>query len=323
MKKKILLMLCSFAVIYLVNFSIPRLMPGDPFDYQSAAAGEESGTEMTEELKDYLRAYYGLDKPFFTQLWENVKGNLRGDLGYSIHYKQAVSGLLLERLPWTALIMFSALVLSLILGTALALLGQRRKKLDGAFHALFSLLGELPHFLVGILLLFLVAARVDWLPLSGAVTAFGIYYSEWDWIEDVLLHALLPVAAMTLVTTPGFYFTARASFLSIAEKPYVLAARAKGLKEGRIRRHYIFRNALPPIVARFFLSVGSAIGGTMLVENVFAYPGLGTVMREAVKYRDYPLIQGVFLLSTVLVLLSLFAADMINALSDRRKGGSL
>ena len=99
MKKKILLMLCSFAVIYLVNFSIPRLMPGDPFDYQSAAAGEESGTEMTEELKDYLRAYYGLDKPFFTQLWENVKGNLRGDLGYSIHYQQAVSGLLLERLP--------------------------------------------------------------------------------------------------------------------------------------------------------------------------------------------------------------------------------
>ena len=170
MKKKILLMLCSFAVIYLVNFSIPRLMPGDPFDYQSAAAGEESGTEMTEELKDYLRAYYGLDKPFFTQLWENVKGNLRGDLGYSIHYKQAVSGLLLERLPWTALIMFSALVLSLILGTALALLGQRRKKLDGAFYALFSLLGELPHFLVGILLLFLVAAE-DVLPFFSLVGA--------------------------------------------------------------------------------------------------------------------------------------------------------
>ena len=323
MKKKILLLLCSFVVIYLVNFTIPRLMPGDPFDYQSAAAGEESSTEMTEELKEYLRSYYGLDKPFFTQLWENVKSNLRGDLGYSIHYKQEVSVLLLERLPWTALIMFSALVLSLILGTALALLGLRRKKLEGGLYALLSLVGELPHFLVGILLLFLVAARVDWLPLSGAVTAFGIYYSEWDWIEDVLLHALLPVAAMTLVTVPGFYFTARASFLGILERPYILAAKAKGLKEGRIRWHYVFRNALPPIVARFFLSVGGAIGGTMLVENVFAYPGLGTIMREAVKYRDYPLIQGVFLLSTLLVLLSLFAADMINALSDRRKGGSL
>lgn len=323
MKKKILLLLCSFAVIYLVNFTIPRLMPGDPFDYQSAAAGEESSTEMTEELKEYLRSYYGLDKPFFSQLWENIKNNLRGDLGYSIHYKRAVSELLMERLPWTAFIMLGALLLSLVLGTALALLGLRRKKADGCLYALFSLLGELPHFLAGILLLFLVAARVDWIPLSGAVTAFGIYYSEWDWVKDVLLHAMMPLAALTLVTVPSFYFTARASFLSILEKPYILSARAKGLREGRIRFHYIFRNALPPIVARFFLSVGSAIGGTMLIENVFAYPGLGTVMREAVKYRDYPLIQGVFLLSTVLVLLSLLAADLINAANDRRRGASL
>ncbi len=323
MKKKILLLLCSFAVIYLVNFTIPRLMPGDPFDYQSAAAGEESSTEMTEELKEYLRSYYGLDKPFFSQLWENIKNNLRGDLGYSIHYKRAVSELLMERLPWTAFIMLGALLMSLVLGTALALLGLRRKKADGCLYALFSLLGELPHFLAGILLLFLVAARVDWIPLSGAVTAFGIYYSEWDWVKDVLLHALMPLAALTLVTVPSFYFTARASFLSILEKPYILSARAKGLREGRIRFHYIFRNALPPIVARFFLSVGSAIGGTMLIENVFAYPGLGTVMREAVKYRDYPLIQGVFLLSTVLVLLSLLAADLINAANDRRRGASL
>lgn len=323
MKKKILLLLCSFAVVYLVNFTIPRLMPGDPFDYQSAAAGEESSTEMTEELKEYLRSYYGLDKPFFSQLWENIKNNLRGDLGYSIHYKRAVSELLMERLPWTAFIMLGALLMSLVLGTALALLGLRRKKADGCLYALFSLLGELPHFLAGILLLFLVAARVDWIPLSGAVTAFGIYYSEWDWVKDVLLHALMPLAALTLVTVPSFYFTARASFLSILEKPYILSARAKGLREGRIRFHYIFRNALPPIVARFFLSVGSAIGGTMLIENVFAYPGLGTVMREAVKYRDYPLIQGVFLLSTVLVLLSLLAADLINAANDRRRGASL
>ena len=323
MKKKILLLLCSFAVIYLVNFTIPRLMPGDPFDYQSAAAGEESSTEMTEELKEYLRSYYGLDKPFFSQLRENIKNNLRGDLGDSIHYKRPVAELLMERLHWTAFIMLGALLLSLVLGTALALLGLRRRKADGCLYALFSALGELPHFLVGILLLFLVAARVDWIPISGAVTAFGIYYSEWDWVKDVLLHALMPLAALTIVTVPGFYFTARASFLSILEKPYILAARSKGLREGRIRFHYIFRNALPPIVARFFLSVGSAIGGTMLIENVFAYPGLGTVMREAVKYRDYPLIQGVFLLSTVLVLLSLFAADLINALNDRRRGGSL
>lgn len=323
MKKKILLLLCSFVVIYLINFTIPRLMPGDPFDYEGAAAGQESTTEMTEELKAYLRAYYGLDKPFGRQLAENIKNNLRGDLGYSIHYKHSVAEILSQRLPWTAFIMFSTLVLSLIIGTALALLCVRRRRADRYVYGVLAAIAEVPPFLIGILLLFLVAARVKWLPLSGAVTAFGIYRTEWDWIKDVLLHGLMPVSALTIVTIPRFYFTARASFLSIIEKPYMLTARAKGLKERRIRLRYIFQNALPPIVARFFLSVGSTVGGTLLVENVFAYPGLGTVMREAVKYRDYPMIQGVFLLSTVLVLLSLFAADVINAFSAGDKGGRL
>lgn len=323
MKKKLLLLLCSFAVIYLVNFTIPRLMPGDPFDYESAAAGEESSTEMSREQKEYLRRYYGLDQPFGTQLLSAIKCNLRGDFGYSIHYKHAVTEILLQRLPWTALIMLSTLVLSLILGTALALLCVRRKRADRLVYAVLSALGEVPPFLLGILLLFLVAARVRWLPLSGAVTPFGVYHTEFEWVWDVFLHALMPVFALTLVTIPRFFFTARASFLSIIEKPYMLSAKAKGLKERRIRWRYIFQNALPPIVARFFLSVGSAIGGTLLIENVFAYPGLGTVMREAVKYRDYPMIQGVFLLSTVMVLLSLFLADAINAVSDKRKGGRL
>jgi len=323
MKKKILLLLCSFVVIYVVNFTIPRLMPGDPFDYESAAAGEESTVEMTAEMKTYLRSYYGLDKPFGQQLAETIKNNLRGDFGYSIHYKHAVGEILSQRLPWTAFIMCATLLLSLIIGTALALLCVRRRRADRYIYGILAALAEVPPFLIGILLLFLIADRVKWIPLSGAVTAFGIYYTEWDWIKDVLLHGLLPVSALTLVTVPRFYFTARASFLSILEKPYMLTARAKGLRERRIRRHYIFRNALPPIVARFFLSVGSTVGGTLLVENVFAYPGLGTVLREAVKYRDYPMIQGVFLLSTVLVLLSLFAADLINAFSSGEKGGRL
>lgn len=323
MKKKILLLLCSFVVIYLINFTIPRLMPGDPFDYEGAAAGEESTTEMSREMKEYLRAYYGLDKPFISQLSDSVKNNLRGDLGYSIHYKHPVAGILVQRLPWTAFIMFSTLILSLLLGTALALLCVRSRRADRYIYPLLSALGELPPFLLGILLLFLVSARLSWLPLSGAVTPFAVYHSEWEWIKDVLLHGLMPIIALSLVTIPRFYFTARASFLSILERPYILAAKAKGLGEGRIRWRYIFLNALPPIAARFFLSVGSAIGGTLLIENVFAYPGLGTVMREAVKYRDYPLIQGVFLLSTLMVLLSLFIADVINHISDSRKGGRL
>ena len=143
----------------------------------------------------------------------------------------------------------------------------------------------------------------------------------WQRLGDILVHSLMPVCALTLVTVPKLFFTARASFFTILGRPYLTNARAKGLTAGRIRTAYILRNAATPIVARFFLSVGGAVGGTILVENVFAYPGLGTVLREAVQYRDYPMLQGVFLLSAVLVLLSLAAADVVNRRLDGEEEG--
>ena len=145
----------------------------------------------------------------------------------------------------------------------------------------------------------------------------SVHYLE----GDILVHSLMPVCALTLVTVPKLFFTARASFFTILGRPYLTNARAKGLTAGRIRTAYILRNAATPIVARFFLSVGGAVGGTILVENVFAYPGLGTVLREAVQYRDYPMLQGVFLLSAVLVLLSLAAADVVNRRLDGEEEG--
>ena len=140
-------------------------------------------------------------------------------------------------------------------------------------------------------------------------------------VWDLVSHAMLPILSLVLVMFPRFYFTARASFLEVMGKPYLLNAKAKGLKDGRFRWRYIFRNGMTPVVARFFLEVGTAVGGTLLIENVFAYPGLGLVMREAVRYRDYMMLQGFFLLSTGLVLTSLFLADMINGRIDRRKTG--
>ena len=289
MGKKLLMLLGAFLVIYLLNFSIPRLMPGDPFDYTSGAAGDDVDAAYSEEQKELLRAYYGLDKPFFPQLRDTIVDNLHGDFGQSIHYKRPVADILLERLPWSLWIMGSTLALSLLLGVALALLCVRRPWVDRALYPVLSALAEVPPFLTGVLLL--------------------------------LVHSLMPVCALTLVTVPKLFFTARASFFTILGRPYLTNARAKGLTAGRIRTAYILRNAATPIVARFFLSVGGAVGGTILVENVFAYPGLGTVLREAVQYRDYPMLQGVFLLSAVLVLLSLAAADVVNRRLDGEEEG--
>ena len=225
MGKKLLMLLGAFLVIYLLNFSIPRLMPGDPFDYTSGAAGDDVDAAYSEEQKELLRAYYGLDKPFFPQLRDTIVDNLHGDFGQSIHYKRPVADILLERLPWSLWIMGSTLALSLLLGVALALLCVRRPWADRALYPALSALAEVPPFLTGVLLLFLVAARAAWIPLSGAYTPFAQYDGLWQRLGDILVHSLMPVCALTLVTVPKLFFTARASFFTILGRPYLTNAR--------------------------------------------------------------------------------------------------
>lgn len=292
-------------------------MPGDPFDYTASGSGEDVAVVYTQEQKELLREYYGLDKPWPQQLVGSVVRNLHGDLGQSIHYKRPVADILLERLPWSLWMMGASLLLSLILGVGLALVCVGTRHGHRILAPALSALAELPPFLTGVLLLFLVAARVSWIPLSGAVTPFAQYSSLWQQLGDILLHSLMPIAALTLVTCPKFFFTAWAGFSSVLEQPYMINAKAKGLRKRRVWPFYLLANSITPIVVRLFLSVGSTVGGTILVENVFAYPGLGTILREAVTYRDYPMIQGVFLLSALLVLVSLTLADLCNHAVER------
>jgi peptide/nickel transport system permease protein len=319
MKKRVFIFLGSFLVIYLFNFFIPRLMPGDPFTYTSSVSGEDSAVEFSEEQREMMRAYYGLDKPLFIQLLNTVGNNLKGDFGKSIHYKRPVAEVIQERLPWSLLIMGASLTLSLLIGCAQALASVRGARADRYIYAAYSVISEIPPFLIGVMLLFFVAAKTKWIPLSGAATPFARYASPLGQIRDIAVHAMLPVTAMTAVLAPQFYFTARASFLHISSMPYVLYAKAKGLSERRIRWLYILRNGAAPIVARFFLSVGTAVGGTLLIENVFTYAGLGVIMRESVRFRDYLMIQGIFLLSSVIVLISMTLADLVNLWIERGK----
>lgn len=317
MKKKLSILLLSFLVIYLFTFFLPRWMPGDPFSYNSSDVSENVDVEMSQEQKEYMRSYYGMDKPILTQFWTTVGNHLRGRWGQSIHFKAPVGDLIGDRLPWTLWIMGASLVISLTVGVFLALLSIRRPKADKVLYGLSSFLTEIPAYLIGIVLLFVLGAKLDWIPLSGGKTAFAVYDSMWDRLGDILLHSLLPVTAMCIFTIPKFYFTARSSFLTVKEKGYMIFAKAKGLSEGRIRRRYLLRNAVTPIVVRLFLSVGTTIGATILIENVFAYPGVGLLMREAVKYRDYILMQDIFLLSAVMVLVSLFLGDWLNSFVDK------
>lgn len=317
MKKKAVIYLMTFITVYLFTFFVPRLMPGDALAYLSESAiTNMEVTSLTPE--DAMRAYYGLDLPIGEQFVRTLQRNLHGDLGESIYYKQPVWHVVLTRMPWSLYIMSVTLGISLLLGVLLAFISVRRKRTDAFLYGLMTVQAETPPFLLGVLLLFLVAAKVDWIPLSGAQSSFAFYQSSADRVRDLLVHSLMPICAMVLSAVPGFYMTARTSFLGILGRNYMITAQAKGLPRGRVNRKYILKNAMAPIVARFFLSVGYCLSATLLIENVFAYPGLGKLMRDAVLFRDYPLIQGVFLISTTFVLLCSFLSDLIN---ERRLKG--
>lgn len=310
MKRKTVMLLLTFLVIYIFTFFVPRLMPGDPFSYLDYADTDTSGL-MSEQHKAVMREYYGMNKPLVTQFAETVRNNLHGNFGTSIYYKGPVLSLVISKLGWSLYMIFSTQVLSLLFGLMLAKLSVNHPRIDPGIYGFMTVMAEVPSFLIGIALLFLVAAQVKWIPLSGAYASFAQYRNGLERISDILIHSIMPVAAMVLATTPMFYFTARTSFLNIMEKKYVYAARAKGIPKPRIWRKYVVLNGMMPVVARFFLCVARCVEATLLVENVFAYPGLGKLMRDAVVYRDYPLIQGVFLVSTVIVLLSSYISDII------------
>ena len=306
-------------VILVINFFLPRLMPGDPFTYLSVEDGNVNAAFSQEQIDQY-KAYYGLDQPLYLQFFNYLKGLLRGDLGYSIYYKTSVTGMIAARIPWTIFIVLCSLFLSSFIGTILGAVSARLrgKPADTLTYFLMIVFSEIPSFLLGTLLLILFAAKLRWFPLSGGITAFASYNSTFSYLADLFHHAALPILTLTFAGVGNFYLLSRNSMLTVLTKDYMQTAKAKGLSKRRILFRHALRNAIAPIVARIFMSMGAMFGGAVLVENVFAYPGMGYLMREAVLARDYVLTQGIFLTIAVCVLLMNWIADLIYKKLDPR-----
>ncbi|MGD9210759.1 MAG: ABC transporter permease [Desulfobacteraceae bacterium] len=297
-------------VIITLNFLLPRIMPGDPFLHLSAEDGEDVAN-FSEAQKAYYEKQYGMDRPLWVQYSRYLMQLLRGDLGYSIYYNENVATILLRRLPWT----FALVVISMGVGAVLgSLLGgisayYRQGWVDRTLFFGMMAWAEMPAFLLGLLLLFLFAAHFDLFPLSGAMTPFTQYPNLWAQLVDLIRHAFLPAVTLTLAIVPALYLLSRSSMVTVMTKDYLRTARAKGLRPVRIFFRHILRNALLPMVTLIFMRLGNLLGGAILVENVFKYPGLGMLMHEAVIVHDYPMVQGIFLLMTLSVLFVNFCVD--------------
>ncbi|MBS4031773.1 MAG: ABC transporter permease [Clostridiales bacterium] len=311
--------LLTFLLIITLNFALPRLMPGDPFLHLSGEAGEIV-EGYTDQQRKYFLEYYGLNRPVTEQYWRYLSEVARGNLGFSYYYKEPVLVIIARRLPWTLFLVATATVLSLIFGILLGSYSAWRRGYwqDKMLYLIMVVFGEIPAFLIGLALLILLAAGIGLFPLAGAITHFARYTSSWDRIKDILHHAALPALTLSLTRTSGIYLLVRNSLGTILARDYMRTARAKGLAEPRIRYRHALRNALLPLVTRVALQMGAMVGGAVLVENVFVYPGLGRLMRDAVLVRDYPLLQGIFLVLAISVMGTNYLADLLYRYLDPR-----
>lgn len=298
-----------------LNFLLPRLMPGNPL---VLLAGVDVGLLRPEERAQVLERV-GLDRPLLTQYLDYWGDLLRGDLGYSYRQKRPITEMLGNALPWTLLLTGSALALASVAGVVLGALSAWRRAGWTDVSLLWSMIAvnSLPSFWLGMLLISVVSVRWGWLPSFGAVTPASGYIG-WEKARDIAAHAILPALTLAVVTTPNIYLVMRYSMLGVLGEEFIRTARAKGLREPVVLFRHVLRNALCPVATVLALRLGFAFGGTVVIETVFSYPGLGRLIFEAVSGRDYPVMQAAFLLFTVAVLLANLLADLLYPLLDPR-----
>ncbi|MEQ6918154.1 ABC transporter permease [Halomonas aquatica] len=306
-------------LIIIFNFFLIQMAPGDP---AAIMAGEAGATDA--EFLRQLTERFGLDQPLHVQLWRYVSGVAMLDFGFSYRQQVPVLDLILERLPATLLLTGTAFVLSLVLGiVAGSLAAARVKKPSGSLiMALALVFYATPLFWVALMAVVLFSVYLDWLPAYGMYTV-GAGHTGLAMALDVGKHLILPATTLALFFMAIYTRMTRASMLEAAQQDYVKTARAKGLAPRVIQRRHVLRNALLPIITLAGLQAGQMVGGAILTETVFAWPGIGRLMYEALQQRDYNLLLGIFFFSAALVIVFNIVTDLVYRLADPRiKEGS-
>jgi peptide/nickel transport system permease protein len=300
--------------IAVFNFALLHLAPGDAAD---VLAGEAGGA--TPEYVQQLRSRFGLDQPLPLQLGRYLLNVARLDLGFSFRHNMPVSELILSRLPATLLLMVSAIALAFGLGVLLGVTAARRvnRLADNLISVVALLVYATPIFWLGLMMILLFSVRLGLLP-SGGMFTVGADLVGLARAADVARHLMLPAVALSLFYTALYTRLMRASMLEVFNLEFVTTARAKGLSERTVAWRHVLRNALLPMVTMLGLQTGSMLGGSVLVETVFGWPGLGRLAFEAVLQRDHNLLLGILLLSSVLVVVVNMVVDMLYAVLDPR-----
>ncbi|MBT4287679.1 MAG: ABC transporter permease [Deltaproteobacteria bacterium] len=321
--RKVFWFLLALYTAVTVNFILPRLMPGDPV---SILVNRIQGADA--ESIDAIRAAFGIDtnKSIVTQYFEYLHNFIKGDLGVSLtNFPTKVWDVLAQALPWTIGLMGLATLFSFMLGTMMGIFvaWRRDTKLSHTILGLFLFIRSFPYFWLGLILVYFFAFQNTIFPLGGA---YSIRYSKadgWDYILSILYHGLLPGLTITISSMGYWMLMIRNNMINVLAEDYILVAKAKGLPLNRIKTYYAAKNAILPSVSGFAMALGFIIGGSIVTEIVFSYPGIGFMLFQAVQQQDYPLLQAIFLFIAIGVLIANFLSDiMIMILDPRVRDGS-
>lgn len=304
------------AAIAALNFGIVHLAPGDVADVLAGESGAASPSYIAD-----LKMRFGLDQPLWVQFVDYMSRIAHLDLGYSFRFGRPVDSLIWERLPATLALTVPTLFLAFAVGSLLGIIAARRvgKLCDAVVSVASLVFYAMPIFWIGIMMIVLFGVKLGWFPTGGMVT-IGAGYTGIAYLADVAHHMVLPVATLSLFHTAFYARLMRASMLEMLGQDFVTTARAKGLSETRVVYRHVLRNALLPIVTVFGLQIANLLGGAVLVETVFGWPGLGRLAFDSVLSRDLNLLLGILLLSSILVVTANVLVDIIYRWLDPRIG---
>ena len=321
--RRILFYACAIWVAITLDFFIPRLAPGDPV---AALVGKMSiKGYVTPAMQQTLAAEFGLNThdSLLAQYFKYLGNLLHGNLGNSIQYfPTPVSQIIGQDIGWSLMLGGVAVIISFTLGCLFGIITawKRSSLLDTILSPAMNFLSAIPYFWLALLSLFIFAYLLNWFPLTGGSYDAINVDPGWslDYIGSVIQYAFLPALTLVISSLAGWMLTMRNSMITTLSEDYVLMARAKGLSEGRIMFRYAARNAVLPNITGFAIAIGTIVGGQLLTEMVFSYPGIGYALFQAVGEQDYAMVQGVFLIITLAVLGANFMADMLYAFLDPR-----
>ncbi len=314
--KKVLWLIIVLWGITVISFCVIHLAPGTPTDMQTTM-----NPLATDALRERLDELYGLNKPLLEQYFDWLWRLLHLDFGTSMSSdSRPVIDKILERLPLTLGMNVISLVITLIIALPIGIISAYKQGsiLDKSL-TIFVFLGfAMPSFWLALLCMIYFGIDLGWFPISGLTSFNYDSFSTWGKIKDIAWHLAMPLFIGTIGSLAGASRFARSSMLEVLRQDYILTARAKGVPEGKILFHHAFRNALLPIITLLGLSIPGLIGGSVIIESMFALPGLGQLFYAAVMSRDYPLIMGNLVIGAILTLLGNVIADVSYALADPR-----